>query len=267
VSEQQQSTESVGTANRFSPSPLETAVHSASAELLTAAAADPSLTEDLALALVKRSDLPAEALVGLSKNPGVSKQRKVRVGIVQHPKTPRHISVPMLRVLYTFDLMNTALAAVVPADVKRGAENVLFTRLESISSGEKLALARRASGRIAAELLLDKESRVMRAALENARLTEAAVIKALGRRDASGELVNAVCHHAKWSRPRDVRIALLRNEKTPLARALEFARSVPPSMFHEILRNSHLPAGTKAYLLKDFEQRTGRSRHTPQSEL
>jgi hypothetical protein len=209
------------------------------------------------LTLLKRPDLPSEALVALSKNSSVSKQRKVRIGIVQHPRTPRHISLPMLRLLYTFDLMSTALAPVVAADIKRAAEGVLLSRMEMISTGEKLTLARRASGRVAGELLLDKEPRVMKTALDNARLTEAAVIKVVLRRDAPAPLVTAVCHHSKWSVGREVRIALLRNEKTPLARALEFARSLPPAMFREVMRISHLPASTKSCLMKDFEHRMG----------
>jgi hypothetical protein len=232
--------------------PLEEAVHSSDAEALTSAAADPTLTEDLALSLLKHADLPAEALEALSKNSNIIQRRKVRSALVGHPRTPRHISLPMLRHLYTFDLMQLALTPVVPADVKRAADEVLVTRLETISSGEKLSLARRASGRIAAELLADKEARVMQTALENSRLTESAIVRAVLRHDASAALVQAVCQHAKWSLRREVRIALLRNEKTPLARALEFARNLPPALLREVLQNSRLPASTKTGLLKDL---------------
>ena len=49
------------------------------------------------------------------------------------------------------------------------------------------------------------------------------------------------------------RVALLRNEKTPLAKALEFARSLPPAVLREILQNSRLPASTKTYLFKELK--------------
>ena len=242
------------------PSPEEL-LHEGSPQALLAAGADHGLTEDLALALLKRSELPTEVLVALSKNPSVCQLRKVRVGVVQHPRTPRHVALPLMRLLYTFDLMSTALAPVVPADLKRAAEGVLLTRFDAISAGEKLTLARRASGRVAGELLFDKEVRVMRAALENTRLTEAAIVKALARSDAPTALVSAICHHHKWPLSRQVRIALLRNEKIPLAFALDFARSLPPAMLREVLQTSHLPGSTKAYLLKDLEQGTGSAAH------
>jgi hypothetical protein len=217
-----------------------------------ATASAPSLTEDLALLLLKRNDLPAEILERVSKNSAVAKSRKVRLALAKHPRTPRHVSVPMLRHLYTFDLMQVALAAVVPADVKMAAEETLIHRLEAISIGERLSLARRASGRISGQLLLDPEPRVASTALENSRLTEATVIKVLMRQNAPAGFVEMVCHHPKWSVRREIRVALLRNEKTSLAQALEFARSLPAPLIPEILQASRLPLHIKAHLLREI---------------
>lgn len=234
---------------------LPEAIRRASPEDLTASATNAALTEDLALVLLNRRDLPAQILDQLSKNGRLMKSRKVKLALVEHPKTPRHISIPLVRHLFTFDLMQVALRPVVPADIKMAAEECLINRLEKISQGERLALAHRASGRVAAALLLDPEPRVIHAALENSRLTESAIIKGLMRHAAPAAFVVAVCHHPNWSPRREVRVALLRNEKTPLARALEFARSLSPAVVREILHGSRLPAATKASLLKDAEGR------------
>jgi hypothetical protein len=230
--------------------PLEQAVHSQSLEVLERAAHNSALTEDLALTLLKHPELPATVIEALSKNGALLKQRKARLGVAVHPRTPRHVSFPLLRQLYTFDLMYVTLTPTVPADVKKAAEEVLVTRLATISLGEKLSLARRASGRIAEQLLLDKEPRIMETALENSRLAEAAIVKVLTRAEGSATLVHAVCHHTKWSQRRDIRIALLRNEKTPVAKALEFAHSFSISMLRDILKTSRLPANIKECVLK-----------------
>ena len=224
-----------------------------SAELL---AADPNVGEDRALTLLKREDLPAEALARLGKNASAMKSRKVKLALVQHPNTPRYVSIPILRHLFKFELMQVALTPVVAADIKRAAEDSLLTRLETISSGERLSLAHRASGRVAAELLSDSEPRIIQAALENTRLTEAEITRVLTRADTSALLVESVCAHAKWSLRRDIRIALLRNENTPLARVLEFAQSLPTRQLREILRSTRLPERTKTYLLKELARKS-----------
>jgi hypothetical protein len=77
------------------------------------------------------------------------------------------------------------------------------------------------------------------------------------RPEASTAFVEALCRHSRWSLRREIRVALLRNEKTLMARAVEFARSIPPAQVREILHNSRLPENIKAYLRKDLESRTG----------
>jgi hypothetical protein len=230
--------------------PLEEAIHSGSAEVLKAAAADPALNEDLALALLQRNDLPPEVLEQIGKNPAVVKSRKAKLAIVGHPKTPRYVSVSLLRQLFTFDLMKVALTPVVAGDIKAAAEEVLIKRLESLSSGERMSLARRASGRVVGALLLDPETRVIQTALQNSRLTEAVVIRALMGARSPAALVRAVCEHPKWSLRREIRIALLRNEKTPVRFAEEFARTLPVAQVKEILHASRLPEAVKSNLLR-----------------
>lgn len=232
-------------------SPLAASIHSSSGDDLLRAAADPALTEDLALSLLKRADLPPEVLEQLSKNGSVLKLRKVKVALASHPHAPRHVSVPLARQFYTFDLMKVALSPTVPADVKVAADDTLIARLKTVTLGERLSLARLASGRIAGALLLDAEARIMQTALENARLTETFVIQAVLRPEASPALAQAVSQHAKWSFRREIRIALLRTQHLSLARALEFSRGIPPPLLREVLHSSRLPARVKEQVLRE----------------
>ena len=229
--------------------PFEQAIQSDAHDVLMAAVSNQALTEDLALNLLKRTDLPGDVLARLSKNAAAMKSRRVKLAMVEHPKTPRQVSLPMVRHLFTFDLVQLALTPVAPADVKTAADMTLCNRVEAIPSGERLSLAHRASGRVASELLMDAEMRVVHAALDNSRLTEAHVVKAVMCSDATANLIHVICQHSKWSLRREVRIALLRNQHTPMARALEFARSLPSALAREILHGSHLPANMKNYLL------------------
>lgn len=240
----------------------------ATADLLRTAA-DPALTEDFALALLKRADLPPEIIEQLAKNTNALKSRKAKIALASHPHTPRHVSVPLARQFYTFDLMKVALSPTVPSDVKVAVDDILISRLKTVTTGERLTLARRASGRVAAALLLDvetvgtkiifdaktvaRETRVMQAALENPRLTEALVINSVLRPAASAALVHAVAQHAKWSCRREIRAALLRTEHLSLARALEFSHEIPGPLLNELLTASRLPAQIKGQLLRGIQ--------------
>jgi len=230
--------------------PLEKAIHSVDREALLAAAADPALTSDLALALLKRADLPSEVLEEIAKNRTLQKLRPVKLALASHARTPRHVSFPLVRQLCTFDLMKVALSPIVPADVKKTADETLISRLKTITPGERLTLARQASGRIAVALLLDSEKRIMQAALENPHMTEAFVVQSVLKPEAAA-LVHGVSQHAKWSCRRDVQVALLRTEHLSLARALAFARNFSPVRLREILQTSRLPAKIKDQLLRE----------------
>ena len=240
--------------NSETENPVESATPPESAPVSGSAnfeATDPALTADLVLAAIKDRNLPSEAVEQISRNAAVMKSRKVRVAVAAHPRAPRRIALRLIRELYTFDLMQFSLIPAVAADLKRVADELLVARLASVTLGERIALARRSSAMVAAALLLDKESRVWQTALENARLSEAAIVKALLRPAATPAFVKAVCHHAKWSVRPEIRMALLRNEYTPLARALEFARRLPPAQLRDILHASRLPEKIKSYLRKE----------------
>ena len=241
----------------------QTAVESPEAFAVTTPEATTApLTEDLALALLKRSELPAKDIESICKNSALMKVRKLRIAVSAHPRTPRRIALRLIRELYTFDLMQFASMSMAAADLKRVADELLVARLPSITLGERLSLARRCSTMIASALLLDKESRVYQTALENGRLTEAAVVKALHRANSTPGFVEAVCHHAKWSVRPEIRMALLRNAHTPFAKALEFARRLTPAQLREVLHVSRLPERTKEYLRKEMGARTGSRRKT-----
>lgn len=231
--------------------PSEPTVHSAGHDDWLRATLDPALTADQALALLERADLPAEVIERLAKNNSALKPRKVKIALACHAHTPRHISVPLIRQFYTFDLMKVALSPVVPADLKVSAEETLIARLKTITLGERSTLARQASGKVAGALLLDGEERIMRTALENARMTEAHIVRAVLNPQASAALVQAVSRHAKWSARRDVQTALLHTEHLPLASALAFSSEMSSEQLSEILRTSPLPEQIKNQLLRE----------------
>jgi hypothetical protein len=234
---------------------LEQLIHSHSEEELRAAASHPALTEDLAKTLLRRRDLAPGVLQDLARNPVAMKNRSVIVGLVCHPKTPRFVTLPTARLLHPFELMTVALQPAVPADVKIAIEQMLLDKVEQMPLGERLTLARRGPTRVAEALLTDPELRVVETALVNPYLTEACVVRTLMRDALDMRFVELVAKHLKWSLRVDVRCALLRNPKTPLAMALHFAQTLPADVARDALFNSNLPSNIKTYLMAEIQHR------------
>ena len=195
-------------------------------------------SEDHALALLQRRDLTAEMLTSLARNPEALKSRKVLLALIAHPRTPRHLSIPLLRRIFVFDLMQVALTPAIAADLKRAAEDQMLLRVETLSAGEKTTLARRASGRVAAALLQDEDARVVTPALDNSQLTESLVIQALMKPRAPAVLFELVSEHRNWCQRPEVQLALLRSEHTPIEQAQECASHFSQSTLRDVLPES-----------------------------
>ena len=152
--------------------------------------------------------MTGEALAQLAKNPIVSKSRKVLLALASHPRTPRHHSIPILRGMFTLDLMNLALTPAVAPDVKRAAEEQLMLRLESLPVGQKITLAEQGvrTG-CARPCYRTPDSRIISPALDNKQLTEALVVQALMKPRAPERLYVLIADHSNWQNRREVQIA------------------------------------------------------------
>jgi hypothetical protein len=223
-------------------------IASAFVEDLVVAAKHASLSEDLALTILRRRDLQAAVLEAIARNPSVIKHRKVLVGVVEHQRTPRHASLPLLRRLFTFELMQIALSPSVLPDVKRVAEETLVGKLETLSLGERITLARRASPAVAGALLIHAERSVMEAALHNPRMTEASIVKALARPEIPTALLNMLVEHTKWSLRREIQVGILRRSEASDFLVLTVAAKLPKRALHELLTQSNLPTHRKQLL-------------------
>ena len=171
-----------------------------------------------------------------------------KVALVRNPKTPRTKSVPLLRHLFLEDLVGVALAPSLPGDLRRLAEDAVVNRLPGLALGERIALGRKGSGRVAGSLVLDREIRVVEAALDNVRLTEEMIVKALSFETISVDAVERIAAHARWSIAYGVRLALLRQPLTSLGRVLALAPQVKRNDLIDISGDPRMPADRRAYL-------------------
>ena len=225
-------------------------LHDNSREVLLALLDNPRLTEEHVLVLLARPNLPQEVIRELSYRELLTRSYRVKLAIARHPHTPRSVSLPIMRHLFLFDLLKVTQTPAVPADIRRVAEEALTSRGLALALGERIALARRGTGRIASALLLDKERAVFETALNNPKMTEELVLKALAQESISAEAVEAVAAHPRWSLAYNVQLALLRHPLSSLARVLALAAQVKRRDLAEIVEDPRMPANRRAYLAR-----------------
>jgi hypothetical protein len=217
--------------------------------VLVALARNPNLQERDLLRLLERKDLPGEVLREIAAHKEAARNYAVRLALVRHPKTPRLISLPILKFLYLFDLVRVCQTPAVPADVKLAAEEMILKKVETVPRGEQIALARRGSGRVAAGLLVTEDRELIAAALDNPYLSEAHLLRVLALETLPAVVVESLAHHEKWSHRYQLRLALIRNPHTPLQLVLAFLPDMAVNDLRDICLDRRMPEQVRRYVL------------------
>jgi hypothetical protein len=173
----------------------------------------------------------------------------VKVALVQHPRTPRLISLPLTKILYLFDLVRVCHMPAVPTEIKLLAEETIIRGTAAIPRGQRINLARRATARVAASLLVTEDRELIRAALENPFLTEANLVRVLSRENLSPSVVELIATHGKWSCRYNLRLTLVRSPLTPFARVLAFIPDLALPDLRAICLDRRMPDPVRKYIM------------------
>ena len=184
--------------------------------------------------------------------------KEVLVALARHPRTPRLISLPILKFLYLFDLLRVAQTPAVPADVKLVAEEIILNEIDTLPRGKKISLARRGSGRVAAGLLVSEDRELILAALDNPFLTEAHMLKILALENLPVLVVELIAHHPKWCHRYHLRLALIRNPRTPFQQVLAFIPDMAVNDLRDICLDRRMTEHVRRYVLAHCARRLGK---------
>jgi hypothetical protein len=224
-------------------------------EVLVALARNPNLEEPDLLRLLERKDLPQEALRELAGHSEAARSYRVKLALVRHPKTPRLVSLPLMKFLYLFDLVSVSQTPAVPTEVKMAAEETILKKVEALPRGEKISLARRGSGRVAAELLVTPDAELIRAALSNPYLSEGHLLKVLALDKLPAVLLELISQHERWSHAYHLRLALIRHPLTPFARVLGFLPDISVKDLRDISLDPRMTDQVRKYIIAHCAQR------------
>ncbi len=142
--------------------------------------------------------------------------QEVRKELVKHRLTPEVRALRFVSGLFWRDLLDITGDNRIRPRLRRAAEQHLLQRLAGLGAGEKATIARRAGPLLVSQLRGDSEPRVIRALLENPRLTEGALIPLVSSETAKPEILTLVARNPKWGIRYPIRVSLARNRRTPV---------------------------------------------------
>lgn len=146
--------------------------------------------------------------------------QEVKASLARHPQTPQTQALRFVPGLFWRDLVALAIDTRVRPVVRRAAERTLVARLPGLSLGEKMAIARRASAGVLAQLRRDPNPRVTAALLENSRVTQGVLMPLVQNDQAEPDVLQAIADDRRWGVRYDIRRGLAQNPRTPVQTAL-----------------------------------------------
>lgn len=235
------------------PAELRLRLSRAGPEYLQGAVQNPNFGESHLEAILSNPALPAGLIQGLAAQKQYLARYEVKRAIVFHRNAPRALKLNLLHFLGWRDLARVVEDPPQLPPVKRASETLLKKRIEEMSVGERIALARIAGPGVIPALRVDLHPDVIAALLINPRLTEEEVLAICTEERASPAALSVVGSNSRWSGRHAVRMALLRNQATPAKVSLGFLDALAGTDLREIIAlpsTSRLVRATARQLLK-----------------
>ena len=224
-------------------------------EILRTVLKNPNLREEHLLALLKRRDLTEDLLKTTSHHEKNNSSRKLKIALIKNPNTPGSIVLSLLPHLYLFELIDVCFLPGVTPDQKLAAERTIIQRLPQIELGNKITLARRATADVVAAILKQGETQVISACLTNPRLREVAIIQFLNSSAPGAETISAIARHSKWQGRPNIRMAILKNRKTPAVWFTLFLPKLRANDINRLAAGQRLNPNQKRLVQDEFKRR------------
>jgi hypothetical protein len=202
---------------------------------------NPNLTPQQVVLIFENKFVTHEIVKQICGEPNWVGRYTIKVAIVNSPLTPKVTALNLVKFLFWKDLVKVAKNARLLPPVRNMADVVLKDRLPEITVGEKVSLARIASRTLIRSLIHDRNEMVFRALLENPMLTEEPLIHLASSPSADPAILSVLATHKKWSYRYGIRLALLRNRRTPVAVAVGMLSHLMESDLKAVIDMDHVP--------------------------
>jgi len=217
-------------------------------EVLLAVMRNPVFDEHHLLTLLKQRDLPQPVFNAIHAKKHLTESNRVRFALLVHPAIPVHIAVTLLPQLTIFELLKICLLPGITPDQRLAAERVIIQRLPTQPLGNKMTLARRGTAAIVDALLREGLPPLVEACLDNPHLKEGSVHQFISAASSSAETISMVARSSRWKGRPNIRLAILKNPRTPAIWYTLFLPGMPQSAVKELLAVPRLTSAQKELL-------------------
>lgn len=208
------------------------------------------LLEDEALAILDNPYVTPSICQQIAQNQRLTGFYSVRLKLVANRHTPQAHAVKFVHYLFWSDLVRISVDVKVSAPVRRAIDTILVNKIDKLTLGERITIAKRCSHALIKELLFDPDPKVFEALLINQRVREDDVLLVAGSDRASAAQLLLLANDPKWSYRYPVRKALVMNPRTPRSAAASLLRSLTP----RDLRMIHANPQTTIYVRRCIER-------------
>ena len=223
------------------PKQLRRHLASAPPPFLEGALENEHMAEQEMLLLLRNRMASPKLLTRIARKGPWVRYYQIKKALVRHPRTPLVLSRDLARHLFWKDLSEISVDCGAHPVIRRQGETLLKGRVEELTSGERIALARRASRGLIPSLAGSSESLVLRALLGNVRLIESDAAAIAASSTAPPDLLSHLCGHPTWGRRRSVRLAAVGNPRTPAAAALRVVRALAAPDLRRLAEDDKVP--------------------------
>jgi hypothetical protein len=132
----------------------------------------------------------------------------------------------------------------------------LNQRVVKMSVAEKIKLATLGNKEARGILIRDTNRLVARAVIESPRITDGEVIMAASSRSCSEDVLRGIYSRGEWTKLYQVKLALVKNPKTPLGIALKWMAMLRDSDVRELCRDKNVPSAVRMQAKKMDDKKT-----------
>jgi hypothetical protein len=158
--------------------------------------------------------------------------------------------------LNIFDLVKICQIPGISPDNRMAAERSIIQRLPGQPLGNKLTLARRGTSAVVESLLREGVPPLVEACLDNPHLKEGSVHQFITAYTSTAETISMVARSGRWKGRPNIRLAILKNPRTPAIWFTMFLPGMPQNTIRELLSVPRLTFAQKELVRQALGRRT-----------